>query len=70
MKRFTLLQIGEKFHDGKSTGAGINKGIISYCVYEKIDKSHAKCINQIGFGNTRAVGGIKTFSANSKTWEV
>lgn len=70
MKRFTQLQIGEKFHDGIFPCSGINKGKSMYSIYEKIDKSHAKCIDQIDYDNIRAVGSIKVFSANNQTWEV
>lgn len=68
MKRFTQLQIGEKFHDGVFPCSGINKGKSVYSIYEKIDKSHAKCIDQINYGNTRQVGCIKTFYANNQIW--
>lgn len=67
---FKQLEIGDKFHDGIYPCSGINKGKSMYSIYEKIDKSHAKCINQIGWGNTREVGKIKNFYANNKIWKV
>ena len=66
MKRlFKDLKIGDKFHDGKSKGMGINLNVIKWIEYQKIDKSHAKVINQIGYGNSRMINTIKTFSPYS-----
>ena len=38
-------------------------------VFEKVSKSQAKCVNQIGYENYRAVGALYSFGVNSQTWE-
>lgn len=62
---FGNINIGVTFHAGKSYNLGAMKtayGLEQYLIWEKIDKSKAKCVNQIGYGNTRQVGDIKLFS--------
>lgn len=50
---FHTLPIGAKFQDRPDT---------QHCVFEKTEKSKAKCIGQEGFGNTRQIGNIKPFA--------
>ncbi|MFA7157540.1 MAG: hypothetical protein WC123_07650 [Bacilli bacterium] len=67
-KLFKDLAIGETFHDGKSFGAGANKHIQMWMEYKKISKSQAECINQIGYGNTRGIGGKYPFAPFKTIW--
>lgn len=67
---FQDLKIGDKFHTGKSTGSGFNKNIVSWMEFEKIDKSHARVIRQVNYGNTRLENTIQPFSANSNVWSI
>jgi hypothetical protein len=67
---FKDLVNGEKFHDGKSRGSGINKDIMMWMEFEKISKSQAKCINQIGYDNNRWEGKIKDFAPFAWVWKI
>lgn len=61
---FHDLKIGDIFHVGKFD----NRGEMQYHVYRKMDKSHAICIEQHGYGNQRAVGHTNPFHAVSRVW--
>jgi len=67
---FKDLKNGEKFHDGKGHGAGINKDVIMWMEFEKISKSQARCINQIGYGNNYWEGKIKNFAPFAFIWKI
>jgi hypothetical protein len=67
---FKDLKIGNKFHAGKSKGAGIHSNIIMWVEYEKIDKSHGKIIKQIGYGNNRQIGYIQTIFPNTLVFQL
>jgi hypothetical protein len=67
---FMNLEIGDKFHTGKSQGMGANSNVTRWIEFEKISKSKAKIINQVGFGNTRMVGTIQPFTAYSSVWKI
>jgi hypothetical protein len=67
---FMNLAIGEKFHAGKSQGMGVNSNVTRWMEFEKVSKSKAKVINQVGYGNTRMVGTIQPFAANSPVWKL
>lgn len=62
---FQKLQINDHFTTGKSHGAGFHKNVVMYQVYKKTSASRAICTEQIGYFNTRAVGGTFAFSPNS-----
>lgn len=60
---FKDLSIGDRFHTGKSMGAGIHSNVEMWQEYLKTSKSEAVCDAQIGYGNTRQVGHAQKFSA-------
>jgi hypothetical protein len=62
---FGKLEIGDNFHNSVSKNAGIHSNTYQWQEFSKISKSKAKCVNQIGYGNTRAVGNIYTFAYNA-----
>jgi len=67
---FHKLNIGDKFHDGKSNGSGIRSNEIYWMEYEKTSKSKAKCVKQVNYGNTRLEGGIFHFAPYSAVWRI
>jgi hypothetical protein len=62
---FGKLNVGDKFHSIVSRGAGIHSDTYQWLEYEKISASQAKCTQQVGYGNTRSVGGIYRFAPNA-----
>jgi hypothetical protein len=61
---FKDLKIGEKFHTGIYTPrSGFDSGIKCWIEYEKTTKSSGTITNQIGYGNTRLIGGGDKFAA-------
>lgn len=69
-KLFKDLQLGDKFHNGKSYGMGANSNILKWLEFEKISKSQAKVINQVNYSNTRLVGTIQSFGANCSVFDI
>ena len=67
---FGKLSVGDKFHTGKSNGAGIKRDQIMWQEYQKVDKSHAVCTGQFGYGNTRQVGSKFSFGANKPVFKI
>jgi len=57
-KLFKELAIGDKFKKVHPPSKHYSENGETYEIYQKTTKSTATCIKQIGFGNTRAVGGI------------
>ncbi len=56
---FHTLKIGDEFkqvHPNTGTSA-YNYGPEAVMIYRKVNGTTAECIGQIGYGNTRAVGG-------------
>jgi len=70
MTAFREINIGEKFHTGKSFGAGINSHRQIWVEYEKISKSQAKIVAMPGFSHSRYVGNVKKISANESVWRL
>jgi hypothetical protein len=68
--RFYKLNIGDKFHEGKSKGAGINKNIIQWIELVKIDKSSGKIVNVYGNYGKHLIGNIQRYSANSPAYKI
>ena len=69
IKRFCELDINDKFH------TGIEKPNYPYkdkrfMEYKKISKSQAKCINQSGYGNQRAINGVYSFAPFSRVFNI
>lgn len=58
---FKNISIGGRFHDGIQGARRL--------VYEKISPSKGKCVEQHGYGNQRALGGITKFGPNHTVWE-
>ena len=56
VESFHALPIGARFIDGVCRFSGYNAGTFGWHVWEKVDKSHAVCREQWGYGNTRFVG--------------
>jgi hypothetical protein len=65
---FGQLKIGDKFHTGKGRGAGANSDVIMWMEYQKVSDSTGECVKQVGYGNERAVGGVKKFSHNTSVF--
>lgn len=63
---FKNILIGKEFHTGKlpSSYPYNIKEPEMFEVWKKIDLSHAKCIDQFGYGNRRSIGSINTFAPN------
>lgn len=68
--QFYQVEIGSKFHTGKSFGAGATKDVEKFQVWEKVSKTQAKCVSMTGYGNTRFVGKIDNFSVGQKVYAV
>ena len=67
-KLFKEVQIGEKFHTGKSQGAGIHSNIQMWFEYEKVSTSQAKVIATPGYFNTRHIGHVEKIAAFKNVW--
>jgi hypothetical protein len=67
---FKDLPVGYKFRTEKSNGIGATKNIISWMEYVKISKSKAECINQVNYGNTRAVGHVNPFAPYKTVYDI
>jgi hypothetical protein len=59
---FKDIPIGSEFDDGVTEATGIRQGTPMWQTYRKVDKLHAVCTGQFGYGNTRLVGTERTFS--------
>ena len=59
---FKSLAIGDQFMTGKIKGNIFDKNGVMYQVYKKTSSSKAICTQQIGYGNTRAVGHTYSFN--------
>ena len=60
---FTQVKVGDEFFTGGRSGADSKW---TFEVFKKDSGSTGKWIDQIGYGNTRLVGGIKKFGPNAK----
>ena len=67
---FSDIAIGSIFHTGKTRGIGNRAEVEMYIKLQKIDKSTARVIEQIGFNNKRQVGDIRKFSAQTRVFYV
>lgn len=63
MRTFHKLSIGDKFSDRPKESK-------QYQIYVKKDKRSAICIEQIGYYNTRLIGGMFNFTPNRTIYEV
>lgn len=61
---FKSIKINDTFHTGISMDGGVYNESARYEVFRKITLSTAICTEQHGYLNTRAVGGLSTFSCN------
>ena len=70
MVTFTTLQVGDKFHTGKSAGMGFHKNVVSWEVWEKISKSQARCVAVHGQIRHDFVGRTDKFAPFYKVYVV
>lgn len=61
---FSNISIGDTFNTGIFDATFPYTGK-TFMEYRKISKSSAMCINQVGYGNTRAINSVTSFSAFS-----
>ena len=65
---FKDLKIGERFHDGISSGSGIHSDDKMWMEYEKTSPSKGLVIRQNGYGNSRLEGTTTSFAPFKNVW--
>jgi len=67
-KKFCDLEIGSKFHEGKSYGTGHDKNVLSWEVLKKVSKSSAVVVSTHGSYGNNTMGHTRAMSAMSRVF--
>jgi hypothetical protein len=67
---FGTLEIGTRFHCGKSYGMGATRDILSWEVMEKISKSTAKVVENYGSYRGNTMGHVRSMHTANRVFPV